>query len=103
MYLRFCVVGLFKQIKVVTQGFAMEVGEGIVSGLTSMFAGCHSAPRMFLLVLIKSGPDIPLSANVSTRADHFRWQRYDELDDINSFGEYSFLFLRMSFLLRNCK
>lgn len=61
MYLRFCVVGLFKQIKVVTQGFAMEVGEGIVSGLTSIFAGCHSAPRMFLLVLcIKSGPDIPL-------------------------------------------
>ena len=59
MYLRFCVVGLFKQIKVVTPGLAMEVGEGIVSGLTSMFAGCHSAPRMFLLVLIKSGPDIP--------------------------------------------
>ena len=52
-------VGLFKQRKVVTQGFAMEVGEGLISGLTSMVAGCHSVPRMFLLLLITSGPDIP--------------------------------------------
>ena len=28
------------------------------------------------------------------RADHFRWWRYDELDDTNSSRGYSFLFLR---------
>ena len=43
----------------VAQGFAMEVGEGIISGLTSMVAGCHAVPRMFLLLLIMSGLDIP--------------------------------------------
>ena len=52
-----CCGDLFKLFKVVTQGFAVEVGEGIISGLTFMFAGCHSVPRMFLLLLIKSGPD----------------------------------------------
>lgn len=66
MYLRFCVVGLFKQIKVVTQGFAMEVGEGIRFWSHFHVRYCHSAPRIFPLVLIKSGPDIPLSANVSS-------------------------------------
>lgn len=40
----------FKPVKVVIQDFGLESGEGVISGLAPLFAGCHPLTRFSLYV-----------------------------------------------------
>lgn len=100
---RSCHDVLFKSVKTVEQDGGTETGEGVISGLTPMFPGCHCSQTVPFISHIVREPDIQFECKCSMPRNHFSWPRQDKSDGINILGEYSFLFLHMSFLLRNCR
>lgn len=88
---RSCHDVLFKSVKTVEQDGGTETGEGVISGLTPMFPGCHCSQTVPFISHIVREPDIQFECKWSMPRNHFSWPRQDKSDGINILGEYSFL------------